>query len=298
MVTTATDYRALIQDDFPGLKIDSLKVIGQGWDNVAIEVNGAIIFRIPRGVYGNAKSSPSVPYEMAVLKQLGMNFPVAIPSPLYIAPNNAYYGYPKLAGELVIDVLPTFDAEDNFHLKQDWVRIAHAIHAGISVNQAKELGVPMFDPSYSLSNAKKIYEVTNLDAKTKALVDAVLERATTVDVQNEPLTFIHNDLHFLNMLADPNSKRVTGVIDWSDVRIAPLAREFSIWEWTHDGSLENVAAIYEARTGTKVDVAQARLWKHLEELSDFVEQTNGGDHEGAGRSMHHIKQWVAEGNWR
>src|SRR6185369_12525762 len=112
---------------------------------------------------------------------------------------------------------------------------------------------------------------------------------SAVDLSKQRLSFIHDDLHFLNLLADPNTHKIIGVLDWSGL-VGPLNREFSVWEWGHNDDLEKVAKLYEQKTGISIDVRQARLWKHLEEISDLVEQSEAGDEAGVQESLGHSKQ--------
>lgn len=289
-------YRTRLQTDFPDLAIESVEIIGQGWNHVALEVNGSLIFRMPKAVFGISDPA-KVQREVAVLGLLGLDSIVNTPDPKYVAPDKAYFGYPKLPGVLLMGLLPTFTPADSDRLKLEWVKIAQAIHASLNLEQARSLEIPLFDSAPFIQSAQEIYDFVTLDDATDKFVQAVLTQAKAIDIETQRLSFIHNDLHFKNMLADPATERVTGVIDWTDMCIAPIEREFSIWEWTHHDEVASVAALYEQETGIKIDVDQARLWRHLEEISDFVEQSKSGDREGAMHSMAHIMQWMQEGHW-
>ena len=81
-----------IQQDFPDLVINSIKVIGTGWHHNAVDINGSIIFRIPHHTYGHDITPVTVNYETELLKRLKGKVPVSIPDPRYIAPNNDYFG--------------------------------------------------------------------------------------------------------------------------------------------------------------------------------------------------------------
>lgn len=291
--TTKNNYHERLRSDFPEIQINKVEVIGTGWDHVALDVNESLIFRIPRGVYNTEKLSKSVVYETAVLKHLQGKLPVPIPNPLYIAPNNSYFGYPKLKGVKLIDLWEEFTGKDKANLWEDWVAIAAAIHQGVTLEMAQKLGVSVF--SGSVANAPKILTIDDIDEKVLAFAERTIKVAEAVNMQSLPSIFIHNDLQFHNLLADPASKRITGVIDWTDACIAPIEREFSMWEWTHDNQLERVAGLYQEKTGIKINLQQARMWRHLEEINDFVEQSESGEIKGAEESLGHIRQWITEG---
>lgn len=292
--TPPTSYTQQLQSDFPGLVVQSIKEIGQGWDHVALVVNGSLIFRIPRGLYNLYKLSKSVAYETALLRKLRDKLPAEVPDPVYIAPGNAYFGYPMLTGELLADLLPTFNKEDEVKLKQDWVSIAAAIHQTVSIEESRQLGIPDFSVAEFIANAERLFKLPYVDEKVLAFARTTVAEAKEIDIANEQPALIHHDLRFHNLLAGKTTNRISGVIDWTDVCIAPRAREFSVWVWMHDGLLPQVARLYEEKTGVKVNQGLAITWAHLEGLSEFVEQTESGESEAANETLHHIQLWVKE----
>jgi aminoglycoside phosphotransferase (APT) family kinase protein len=286
-------YTARLETDFPDIDIASVEIIGTGWDHTALDVNDSLIFRIPRGVYRPEKLSGSVIRETNVLKHLQGQLPVTIPNPCYIAPADAYFGYPKLAGANLMDLWADFDHRDRDQVREDWVSIAAAIHQGLPQETARKLGAVVF--SGSVRNASKIFDTHGVNEKELAFADRILQAVGALAIQSLCTTFIHNDLQLHNLIADPATRRVTGVIDWTDACIGPVEREFAVWECTHDDQLERVATHYENETGIKINQGQASMWRHLEQINDFVEQSAAGDVKGADKSLNHIRQWIAEG---
>lgn len=291
-VSSIASYRDRLHADFPDLAIESVTVLGTGWDHIAVEVNNSLIFRLPRDA-ADEEASLRVRREVSVLRLMSGALPVTVPEVQFVAPNHTYFGYTRLPGVLLADIVPRFTKEDMDNLKRDWVTIALGIHRAISVDAADAAGIPRLDTREIIENARRVYEIGNFDSSLRQFADQTLEDALSLGTR-EPLSFIHNDLHFFNAVADPESKRITGIIDWSDCCIASLARELSIWEWIHDDSLQQVATLYEECSGTKVNVREARTWKHVEEIADFVEQTENGDHTGAAKSLLHLQQWRRE----
>ncbi len=287
-----SEYTSKLKNDFPELEIETVKVIGKGWHHIALEVNGTLVFRVPRGVYSLDKLASSVSYETEILQRLQGKIPVAIPNPLYIAPQNAYFGYPKIQGVLLRDLVPRFSDEDRASLRQDWVNIAAEIHQAITVDEARALHIPDFEGAEP-SSAERIFDISGIDESVLAFAEKTLKDVQSLDMSSQHYVFIHNDLQFHNMLADPSRNRISGLIDWTDVCVGPIAREFSTGEWMHGNLLEEVAALYEAKTGVKIDVDQARMWRHLEELCDYVEQVESGELEGAAETLESIRELIS-----
>jgi aminoglycoside phosphotransferase (APT) family kinase protein len=98
------------------------------------------------------------------------------------------------------------------------------------------------------------------------------------------------------MLVDPQTNTILAVIDWTDICIGPLEREFAVWEWRHDGELEKVIKVYEEKTGTKVNIRQARLWKYIETVNDLVEATETSELQKVDNCIDQIKQWATISN--
>lgn len=284
---TMKDYTQQLQTDFPELKIENVEVIGTGWHHVALDVNDTMIFRVPRGIH---EQSDSVGYETAILKHFRGLLPVDIPNPTFIAPGKAYFGYPKLLGQPLINFYSDFSEQDKDHLREDWVNIAAVIHRGISVDEARKLKVPEFE--VTIDDAKILFELDGLDKDVLDFARQTIDYIAAIDMTKENLALIHNDIQFHNLIVDPSMRRVTGLIDWTDVCVAPIAREFSAWEWNHDNQLEQVIGLYEKKTGTKVDIKQAKKWKHLEELCDLAEHINTDDDDEVKQSLDHIKKWM------
>lgn len=283
------EYQKRLTEDFPDLKIDTLKIIGSGWHHDAIEVNSNIIFRIPRGVHDLEKLESGVGVETRLLRRLQDKLPVTIPNPLYVAPQDAYFGYPKLEGVLLQDLVTTFNQQDQTRLREDWVDIAISIHSALTVEEAHAMGVPDFEGP-GPSSADRIFKLPNVDQAVIDFAKKVIHDMHSLDRSALQYVFIHNDLQFHNMLANSAAKRISGLIDWTDACVAPIAREFAINEWMQDDLLEQVAILYEAKTGVNIDTNQARMWRSVEEISDYVESSESGDLEDATKTMERIRQ--------
>jgi thiamine kinase-like enzyme len=139
--------------------------------------------------------------------------------------------------------------------------------------------------------AKRILDTPGLNGDVYAFSKRVFTALEKVDIQKEQNTVIHNDLHLFNMLVNPDSHEFTGAIDWTDICIGPVARDFAVWEWRHDGSLEKAAQIYKDKTGKSLDIMQARLWKYVENISDIVEATESHDTAKVKECLERINLW-------
>jgi aminoglycoside phosphotransferase (APT) family kinase protein len=282
-------FQGMLQAAFPHLAVRTVKVLGTGWDHDAVEVNGSIIFRIPHHTYGQNITPETVHREVELLKFLKDKVPVKIPDPQYVAADNSYFGYPKLDGVLLHDIVGTFTHDDWEQLKIDWVALASALHKNVTIEMARSLQVPDFTPPSSAS-VKRIFAIPQVSQEVVDFAREILKQLEAYDSAPRSSVFIHSDLQSRNLLADPESKRITGLIDWTDARLGPLPREFSIHEWMQENLLREAALLYEEKTGVHVDVKQACMWYSLDELGVYVETVKAGEVDEATKSLQRLKR--------
>ena len=74
--------RGLITDQFPEVALESLQLLGVGWDNTAWLVDDRWVFRFPR----RAVAIPGFERELGALPQLAPRLPLPIPDPVFVGP--------------------------------------------------------------------------------------------------------------------------------------------------------------------------------------------------------------------
>jgi len=284
-------FKQMLKAEFPNLSVETVKVLGTGWHHDAVEVNGSIIFRIPHHTYGQDITPETVRREVGLLKFLQDQVPVKIPDPQYVAADKSYFGYPKLDGVILHDIVGTFNHDDWERLKRDWVAIASALHKNVTIEIARSLKVPDFIPPSS-NTVQGIFGMPGVNEDIMDFARGVIKQLGSYDPAPGSYVFIHSDLQSRNILTDPETKRITGLIDWTDARWGPLSREFSIYEWMRGNLLSEATLLYEEKTGVPVDVGQARLWYSLDELSSYVDQIKAGKSDEAAESLQRIKHLI------
>lgn len=280
-----------IRKDFPEFSIKAIKVLDTGWHHDAVEVNGSIIFLIPHHAYGQDITPDKVHREVELLRFLKDKLPVNIPDPQYVAADESYFGYPKLDGVLLDDVIGIFTHENWEQLKVDWVAIASTLHENVSVETVRSLGVPDFKPSDS-QTIKRILDIPDIDKDVMDFALEMIRQLEAYDPDPESYVFIHYDMQPRNIIINPETMRIVGLIDWTESCIGPLSREFSVHEWMQGNLLSEVASLYEEKTGLPVDTKQARMLYGIDELSGYVEYIEAEDFHEATKYLRRIKQLI------
>jgi aminoglycoside phosphotransferase (APT) family kinase protein len=285
-------YEGMLKAEFPSLTINTIKTLDSGWHNDAVEVNGSIIFLIPHHTYGKVITPEKVQNEVKLLNYLKDKVPVTIPNPLYVPADKSYFGYPKLRGVLLHDILETFSQDDWEQFKIDWVAIAGALHKNVSIEMAKSLKVPDFEPPSS-SDVERIFDIPDVDEVTLNFAREMIKQLKAYDSNPKSYAFIHYDMQSRNILANPETKRITGLIDWTDSRVGPISREFSVHEMMQGTVLNDAALLYEEKIGVHVDQEQARMWYGIDELSAYVEYTKAEEFDEVAKYSQRIKHLIA-----
>lgn len=278
-------YKKQIQTDFPELVIKNFALIGSGWDHDAVLVNDQLIFRLPKDSDDLEAQSPHVLYEVKVLDYLRDRLPIEIPHPTHVSPSSSYFGYPKLEGLMISEDQATPTKLNRPALLRDWVSISFQIHSAMSVETARLLGVPVYQPDFSLAQRFCSKSTVN-----KALREHTLKVLAGIELfmkHGQTFVFAHNDFRFQNMLLDPEAAKTKGLIDWSDMGIAPIEKEFSSSSWSYE-ELVDAIALYPKNTIKTIDINQVLRWRWIEDVSDFIELVDAGS-DDAGKILERLQ---------
>jgi aminoglycoside phosphotransferase (APT) family kinase protein len=207
--------RALIGSRYASLAAARVEPFGQGWDNTAFLVDGAIVFRFPR----KQSAAALLATEARVLPSLGPRLPLPIPRPEWIAEPGQdfpwpFVGYRLLPGEPATAAALT--AEERAAAAEPLGTFLRALH-DLPTNDYAVPGDLLARDDF---------------ARRKPLVDERLrmleERGTIDDVAPFAAVFrekaapppvsrlVHGDLYASHLLFDER-RCIAGVIDWGDV---------------------------------------------------------------------------------
>jgi len=231
----AQDEVAQIIRAFPELRIHSVRHLpNSGQFSKVVIINEAFIFRFPRSQY----VAQAMTREVSILRALHSHLSLPIPDPIYVHADPAtdtvlFMGYPMLAGEpMTANILvdqPLAVVQSFAKQLADFLRALHAI-APASVN----LDLPIDgtrDEWLKLYEAfrQDLYPFMRPDARTQvsasfetALSDLGLWRFTPV--------LRHGDFGTRNILYDPQTMQVTGIIDFGSSGLGDPAQDVgAVW---------------------------------------------------------------------
>ncbi|MGE5652691.1 MAG: phosphotransferase, partial [Bacillota bacterium] len=221
--------KKLIEEQFPGLAPATPVLIGEGWDNSIYSVNGEYLFRFPRRTIVVEMLTMGSELLPAVAQEL----PLPIPAPIFLGAPSTEYPWPFTGARLVKGEPPgRLSHEQRMRAVEPLAKFLRALH-DFPVDRARELGAPN-DRLGRLDMGKR---KPMLAANAAKLIEcgyvqdgqAVQEFLSSFGggELDRQLALLHGDLHFRNLIVDPQGD-LAGVIDWDDTYIGHPAADLSI----------------------------------------------------------------------
>jgi aminoglycoside phosphotransferase (APT) family kinase protein len=280
--------RALLTRNLPGYEVRSVARLGEGWDNVAYEVNGELIVR------GSKEADPDRRSELTrreadLLAAVARWSTVPIPEPIFADVEAGVLAYRKLPG------LPLSE-----HPRAEPTRLAAILGGFLShLNRAPleemEKLVPrdVEPPMTWWRDAERDYRETVewLPAAARHPVEDFLGRRPPAE--SRALAFCHNDLGIEHVLVDAEANTVTGVIDWGDAAIAdPMYDLGLLYRDLGPETFDLVLAHYEGRWDD-ADRERAVFFARCSLLEDIAYGVRTGARHYAENGLAHLARTFA-----
>lgn len=265
------DIRAILASDHPDFSVESITLSNQGFDNMTFEVNGQWMLRFAKEEWHRPKFAS----ETSVLRFLKGKTSLRIPNIEIEGKSFLYSAYQKIPGERMQDLWGGLSHPEKNAVLEDLAGFLFEIHAAVSPEQAAKLNVRRFPfhwrpPLEMLEMLQKRYYGAPWQGRALKALSRYL------DTLNEkgPETFVHHDVHGANVLLDPTSKKVTGVIDFGDLCIGDIHRDFFSMCWVDYAAADGLAHAYERKSGATLDRRRIRDLRIISLLGDLCVQHN------------------------
>lgn len=246
----------LVALQLPDLASEPVTFLADGWDNALFRVGDRHVARLPR----RSAAVALLDHEVRWLPEIASGLPLPVPVPLFVGAPGAGYpwrwtlvpwfeGEPIGAGEL--DGPATADALGAF------LRSLHRI-APPDAPRNPFRSIPLADRFDSTVDRVRSLAAADEPAFDAARLLELWDRSCHVAAAERPRTWIHGDLHPLNVLAVDG--RPTAVIDFGDVAAGDPATDLAV-AWMLFDRPDLRARLYRAYGGVDATTdLTARGW--------------------------------------
>jgi|tagenome__1003787_1003787.scaffolds.fasta_scaffold20688403_1 aminoglycoside phosphotransferase (APT) family kinase protein len=219
--------RRLIDRHLGGRQVRMVTPLGAGLENDAFDVDGELIVRFRIGP-DPAERAHAVEREARLLHLIATRSPVPVPTPVVALTDEGCLIYPKVPGRPLIDLLAVQRARHAAHVGAVLGGLLAALHTTPSEDLAGLVDIDDDAPVEGLEATRRLCGDlgTAVPSRFGRAVRAFLD-APPPDPA-ERLVFSHNDLGIEHVLVDPETGRITGVVDWTDAAICDPARDLSL----------------------------------------------------------------------
>ena len=292
----------MITENFPEVEIASIERFKSGADNAAFLVNDEIVFRFPMRPTVNGRLQT----EIKVLPELEGRLSLPIPHIEYVGKRSGgsvFIGYKYIPGQsLSKKLLKALPDADQARLQNELKTFLEQTHS-FPLEKAQELGVKKvrYENRYEKVWQRYRTELKDFFTEKEHQILLAWHSHYVKNFLNLPHrnTFVHGDFTTTHILFDEKTKKINGIIDWTDsgigdplidlVRprfilgekfIKPLLPEMSEDEEERSlGKIEFLALVqamkrlfYFIKTGEreKIKEAQADIKKRIEKRVHFV----------------------------
>jgi aminoglycoside phosphotransferase (APT) family kinase protein len=206
---------------FPELRVDSLRLVAEGWDATVWLVDEKWAFRFPRRTI----AIPGFERELALLPELAPLLPLPIPRPALVGRPADGYPWPFWGGAFLPGrEVSEAELDDAARLRlglelASFLKRLHSREVAAAIGSDR---LPV-DPNRRGDMTFRVRVAREQLAQLEQLglwrappaVVRLLEQAEQLPAV-EPVAVVHGDLHFRHLLVGENG-RAAGVIDWGDL---------------------------------------------------------------------------------
>jgi aminoglycoside 2''-phosphotransferase len=287
-MTDLTRFLNAIHHCYPHLAIESARLNQEGQYNDVLIVNEEWVFRFAKFADGIAE----LRRETAILNAIQDHVPLAIPKPVYQnleteTVGEAFTGYRMLPGQPLwhSDFLVTQDPAARARNAQQFAAFWRALHS-IPVKEVIPVDLPVADQPESWQDLYQrfrqlLYPHMRIDAQQE--VTAHFERyfANPHLCHFEPV-LRHGDFGGGNLLYDPATLTITGVIDFSMTTLGDPAIDFSGLFYLGEEFCRNCYSVYPELEGM---LERVRFYCGTFALQEALYGAETGDREAFARGI-------------
>jgi len=259
------------------------KIVELGWEqHVIIDESAGIVYRYPRHDAAAAKLSDEIKLLADVhLRQWPVKLPVMLEC------NEVFASYKYIPGEVLdektISSLSVEDFEQLGRQLGEFLALFHQLDCKIVERKQTSHSISLLEYySERILNSS----LTDSQKKASSALSELIKRSEQISQ-----VVVHGDLHGLNIVIDPQTKMLVGVIDLSEMEIGDPHQDFRKLFMADRRLLAPAARAYQQKSGQHINEELSKLWAYVNEwanLCHFAEEPENPTYQ---RALQHLRMW-------
>jgi aminoglycoside phosphotransferase (APT) family kinase protein len=282
---TLASLRGLIVGAFPELADRRFTLAPRGWDSVAVDVGGLLVFKFPR----HPAAAARLRKEARLLSVIRQRVAMPVPDMVLVEGPPLFSRHAKLAGDyLTPDAYAAMTRAGRERVAGQLALFYAELHAldpcQLSALGAGPIGAWLRTAEIALKALPLLPKALRPRGETALSAYARLPP----DPCGETFGFF--DGHGWNLAFDADRERLNGVYDFGDSGLGPLHQEFIYSSLSSFDLTDRIVTAYEGVTGRKLDRRRIDLLTGIHGLSELAGLA--ADPARAGAGIDRVAAWM------
>ena len=256
---SSVEIQGVLQEIFPGIALQEIYFLYHGTYNVYL-IRDHFIFRFPDRHIPQHEAVLLLKREQALLQFLAPRLTIRIPDPIYFSldPSHPFMGYEIIPGISLSRCFTQASPTQQNEMAQQIGRFLSELHSPQTLEEFQKWQKSNQNPSPIVAFSPQSYKMkwrkffTRIQTEFYPLIRLEEQKWTShifhSFLENGPNfhfspTLVHGDFDTPNILVDPDTFTVTGVIDFEEARIYDSAADFLFYD-AGDHFLREIIANY------------------------------------------------------
>lgn len=274
---TKEEYLALIKQYFPEVKFEISELFTNGWDNNAVILDNRLVFRFPKREWVPFKA------EVRLLKYLVPKLPISVPDYIYLPEDLSFGGYKMLHGEQMRpEFFSNLSEDQKITVAQQLGSFLSALHL-TPLQVIKDAGFDgeVGDYRWSKNNIGKLFKeaqekvFAQLNSAEIGWIKYQFEKYLSLSFDIDTVV-AHSDFTSDHILFDKEEEKITGILDFTDIRLYDSALDFA-GLWDYGNWLPEKAISYYTGRVNKDFLQRSKITRLLGMIGNMLDVINGED---------------------
>ena len=282
------EFRTAIAAVQPDLADRPHRLLAAGWDSIAVEVDGRLVFKFPR----TAAAGEALEREARLLAIVRSGVILAVPDMQAFSEPRVFSRHRKIPGEqLLTERYEALGTRARQRLAANLALFYAQLHAleplALRIAGAGPIR-PWLSPEDILRRAWPA-----LPENLRPLAQGILQAWADLPPDPHGERFGHFDGHGWNMAFDPTRQHLNGIYDFGDAGFGPLHQEFVYGNWVARDLTARTLEAYERISGRRLDRRRIDVLSGVLRLVELAEHAEHPDHRST--MLGNVVAWIQSG---